>query len=87
LLELDVDYIKIDGSFIKGIDINEGSRKIMRVIVAFAKSINGKTITEYVHSESIWHHIRAMGIDYSQGYWISEPRKEVNDEKSNFRDR
>jgi len=77
LMDLKVDYIKIDGSFIKNLDTNERSRKITSAIVAFAKSINCITIAEHVHSEEIWNEVKEMGIDLSQGYWISEAIKEI----------
>lgn len=80
LMDLNVDYIKIDGSFIKDIDTNARSRKVTGAIVAFAKSIGCKTIAEYVHSEEIWNEVKEMGIDFSQGYWISEAVKEIDNE-------
>jgi EAL domain-containing protein (putative c-di-GMP-specific phosphodiesterase class I) len=73
LMSLDVDYIKIDGSFIKNLDRDERSRKITRAIVAFAKSIGCKTIAEYVHSEAVWKEVCSLGIDFSQGYWLGAP--------------
>ena len=51
LLSLKVDYIKIDGSFIKNLDIDENSQKIIKVIVNFAHSIGAKIIIEFVHNK------------------------------------
>lgn len=73
LLELDVDLIKIDGSFIKNLDNSEVSRKIVLAIIAFAKNIGAKTAAEFVHSAEIQRIVAQMGIDYSQGYYIGIP--------------
>jgi diguanylate cyclase (GGDEF)-like protein len=80
LMELNVDYIKIDGIFIKKLDVDEKSRMITRAIVAFAKSIGCKTVAEFVHNEAVWHEVQGMGVDYSQGYWIGAPSGELVDE-------
>jgi len=73
VLELNVDIIKIDGSFIKNLDIDENSVKIVETIVSFAKKINAKTIAEFVHNEDIYNIVKEIGVDYSQGYYFSEP--------------
>lgn len=77
LLELDVDLIKIDGSFIKNLDNSEVSRKIVLAIIAFAKNIGAKTAAEFVHSAEIQRIVEQMGIDYSQGYYIGVPSPKV----------
>ncbi len=73
LTRIKVDYIKIDGSLIKSIDINENSRLITETIVSFAKQMKIKTIAEYVHSSTVQSVVQELGIDYSQGYYIDEP--------------
>jgi diguanylate cyclase (GGDEF)-like protein len=77
LLELDVDLIKIDGSFIKNLDNSDVSRKIVLAIIAFAKNIGAKTAAEFVHSSEIQRIVSQMGIDYSQGYHIGIPSSKV----------
>ena len=73
LLKINADYIKIDGQFIKNIDTSEQSRHIVEAIHSFAKKIGAKTIAEFVHNEEVLKSIKEIGIDYSQGYLISEP--------------
>jgi len=73
LLELEVDLIKIDGSFIKNIDKCETSQKIVRSIISFADSMGAMTAAEFVHSSEIQQIVKSMGIDYSQGYFIGIP--------------
>lgn len=73
LMMLEVDYIKIDGMFVKDIDHDQMSQKMVKTIVSFAKQIGAKTIAEYVHSEAVFEKIQTMGVDFAQGYYISEP--------------
>jgi diguanylate cyclase (GGDEF)-like protein len=73
LLDLRIDIIKIDGSFIKNLDTDVTSQKIVAAIVMFANSISAKTVAEFVHNEQIQKIVEKYGIDYSQGYFIGEP--------------
>ncbi|WP_457597704.1 EAL domain-containing protein [Hydrogenimonas sp.] len=74
ILKLKVDYLKIDGSFIKRIDEDSDAREFVEIIYHLASHYNLKTVAEYVSSESIYETVRAIGIDYVQGYYIAEPR-------------
>lgn len=73
LLDMEVEYIKIDGSFIRHLDTDENSQKITDSIVSFAKSIGAKAIAEFVHNESIFEAVKKHGVEYSQGYFIGVP--------------
>jgi PAS domain S-box-containing protein/diguanylate cyclase (GGDEF)-like protein len=77
LLKLEADYIKIDGSMIKDIDKNKDAQLVVSIIVKFANQLGMKTIAEYVENESILNTIKELGVDYSQGYYFSEPKKEI----------
>lgn len=74
LMRLDVDYIKIDGSIIRNLDRDANARVVTEVIISFARQLNIKTIAEYVHSRSIHQAVISMGIDYSQGHYLGEPK-------------
>ncbi|MDD2384797.1 MAG: EAL domain-containing protein [Sulfurospirillaceae bacterium] len=73
LIKLSATYIKIDGSIIKNININDGSIDIVKAIITFAQARNMKTVAEYVSTKEIFDTVCALGIDYSQGYYIAEP--------------
>ncbi|MCD4667798.1 MAG: EAL domain-containing protein [Sulfurimonas sp.] len=75
--KLQIDYIKIDGGFIKDIAQNRNSLIIVKTIIYYAKSSNLKTIAEYVHNEETYNIIKELGIDYAQGYFLSEPLKSI----------
>jgi len=77
LLKIDADFIKIDGSMIKNIDRDENSKEVVQTIVDFAKKRNLKTIAEFVSSKEIFDKVKEIGIDYSQGYFIAEPKAEI----------
>ncbi len=73
ILNIDVDYIKIDGSLIKKID-QEIYLNLIKSIVLFCKQQNIKVIAEFVSDLKIMRYIRSLGIDYAQGYYISKPK-------------
>jgi len=73
ILDLDIDFLKIDGKYIKDIDTNKKSYEITKAIVYFAKNANIPVIAEFVHNKKIQKIIEELGIEYSQGYYFSEP--------------
>ncbi len=77
LTELNPDIIKIDGSLIKNIDINENLKKIVLSIVNFAKSMGIETIAEFVKDKKVYNICKSLGIDGFQGYYIHVPSKDL----------
>lgn len=77
LMKLSTDYIKIDGSLIKELDMNEQAEAVVSTIVDFAKKMGIKTIAEFVHSQEVLDKVKELGIDYSQGYFLGEPKTEL----------
>lgn len=75
ILKLNIDYIKIDGSLIKNIDIEEKHAIVVETIIDFAKKIGVKTVAEYVCNESVYAKCKELGIDYAQGFYIGKPDK------------
>ncbi len=73
ILQLSVDYIKIDSSLIKNIDNNRNSQVIVKTISGFAKELKLKTVAEFVHNEEVYKKSFDLGIDYSQGYYFGKP--------------
>lgn len=78
LTELRVDFIKIDGSLIKNIHVNEETKIIVKTIVSFAKELGIKTIAEYVHSKEVLECVKIIGIDYAQGFYIGKPSPKLS---------
>ena len=79
ILELKVDYLKIDASLVKHIIDDENSRKITQTIINFAKDLNLKTIAEFVENKESLELLEAMGSDYVQGYYIGKPESFLQD--------
>ena len=79
ILEMQPDFIKIDGSIIKNIDHCKNSYNITKSIAQFAKKINAKTIAEYIHSKDVYTKAKKLKIDAFQGFYFSEPRKDIID--------
>ncbi|MDH5552791.1 MAG: EAL domain-containing protein, partial [Nitrosomonas sp.] len=77
LMKLNADYIKIDGSLIKNIHQDQGVEMVVQLIVDFAKRMGIKVIAEYVHNEEVHEKVKELEIDYSQGYYIAEPKELV----------
>lgn len=80
LLEMKVDYIKIDAAMIKNIDRAKNSELVTETIVDFAKKLGIKTIAEFVHSKEVYEKVKAIGVDYSQGYYLGKPESGLKEE-------
>lgn len=74
ILKLDVDILKIDGSLIRNLDTDTNAQTIVAAVSVFSKRLGLKTIAEFVHSEAIYDKCKELGVDYIQGYYISEPK-------------
>ncbi len=75
VLDLEIDFLKIDAKYIKDIDTNPKSYEIARAIAFFARNTGIPCIAEFVHNEQVQKVIEQLEIDYSQGYLYSEPSK------------
>ena len=78
ILDLDIDFLKIDAKYIKDIDINPKSYEITRAIAYFASNANIPCIAEFVHSKAVQKIVEELGIDFSQGYLFSEPENKLD---------
>jgi EAL domain-containing protein (putative c-di-GMP-specific phosphodiesterase class I) len=74
LIQLDADFIKIDGSLIKDIDTNQAHRSVVETIVAFARKNNMQVVAEYVWNKDVLDMIQELKIEYAQGYYLGEPK-------------
>ncbi len=74
LKHLPVDYIKIDGSFVRELASNTVDAAIVRAIGQVACEMHIATIAESVEETQTLQKLRALGIDYGQGYGIARPQ-------------
>ena len=73
LTDLDIDFVKIDGSLVKELDKNNNHEIIVETISSFTKKLGFKTVAEFVCNEEVYKKVKKLDIDYSQGYYFSEP--------------
>lgn len=73
LKSLPVDYLKIDGAFIKGIVDDPFTEAIVKAINQVSQVRGLKTIAEFVENPQITQCIKEIGVNYAQGYGIGEP--------------
>ena len=70
LKRLPVDYLKIDGSFVRGLTRNRVDQSMVRMVGEVARAAGIETVAEYVQSEAALRMITKYGIDYAQGFYI-----------------
>ncbi len=73
LKSLPVDYIKIDGVFIRGMANDPMDQAIVENINRIAHLLGLKTVAEFVEDGEILERLRGIGVDYAQGYYIAKP--------------
>lgn len=74
LHDLDVDFIKIDGSFIRGLEGSALSQAVVRSIADIAHVLGKTTIAEQVETEAERTRLQQMQVDYAQGYLFGRPQ-------------
>jgi len=73
LKDLPVDFLKIDGAFIKSMDSDSVDYAMVSAINHLAHVMGIKTVAEYVENEEILALLEKLGVDYAQGFGIAEP--------------
>ena len=71
---LSLDYLKIDGEFVRGLPSSATDQTILRSIVQMAQGLDQQTIAEFAGDEESIQLLREQGVDYAQGYHVGPPR-------------
>ena len=74
LRTLPVDYLKIDGIFVKDIKSNPSDYAVVKSINEIGHFMGKKTIAEYVEDDEVLEILREIGVDFAQGYGIEKKR-------------
>ncbi len=74
LKNLPVDFLKIDGMFIKNMDSNPYDYAVVKSITEIGHFMGKEIIAEFVENEGILSMLREIGVDYAQGYAIAKPQ-------------
>ena len=73
LKKLSMDYLKIDGSFIRGLGGDEVNLAMVTAMIELARSLGIKVIAEHVESEQAFEVVRALKVDFVQGFAVGRP--------------
>ncbi len=73
LKSLPIDYLKIDGSLVKNMAIDTVDREMVKAINEIGHTVGAETIAEFVEDEATLEQLRAMGVDYAQGFGLAKP--------------
>ncbi len=73
LKHFQVDLLKIDGEFVRGIANSEIDRRMVGAMVEIARSLELQTVAEFVEDEEVLDCIRRLGVDFAQGYHLGRP--------------
>jgi diguanylate cyclase (GGDEF)-like protein/PAS domain S-box-containing protein len=74
LKRLPVDYLKLDGSFIRNLPSDEEDRHLVKAMVDVARGLGKRTIAEFVENGETLEKLQESGVDYAQGYHVGRPR-------------
>lgn len=75
LKALDIDILKIDGSFITGLAQSRENQLFVRTLVDLARNFEMQTVAEWVDNDNDARILKALGVDYLQGFYISKPHR------------
>ncbi|SFR67486.1 EAL domain, c-di-GMP-specific phosphodiesterase class I (or its enzymatically inactive variant) [Marinobacter daqiaonensis] len=73
LKSFELDYVKIDGAFIRELETDPYDRSIVRSICEVAGEMGLQTIAEFVEGENVVAMLRELGVDYGQGFGLGRP--------------
>lgn len=73
LKHLPVDYVKIDGSFIRNLAHDPVDQELTRALVEVARVLGKQTVAEFVGDAQTIGILKAYGVDFAQGYFIGPP--------------
>jgi EAL domain-containing protein (putative c-di-GMP-specific phosphodiesterase class I) len=73
LKKLPIDYLKIDGQFIRTLLTDELDAAAVRCFTDVAKVLGIKTVAEFVDQPAVLSRLRDMGVDFAQGYLLHKP--------------
>lgn len=73
LQSLDVDLVKIDGSFVKGIVDCEDSQFFVKALIDLAQKFQLETVAEWVETQAEVDFLKSLGVEYLQGFHLGKP--------------
>jgi len=74
LKQLALDYLKIDGSFIRGLGTDDTSGTMVAAMIELARGLGIKVVAEQVETQDAFDRVKAMRVDFVQGYIVGRPQ-------------
>jgi EAL domain-containing protein (putative c-di-GMP-specific phosphodiesterase class I) len=74
LKNLPMDYLKIDGSFMRNLERDSVNQAMVTAMIKLARTLNFKVIAEQIEDIATLDTARRMGVDYVQGYAVGKPQ-------------
>ena len=72
---LNLDFIKVDGCFVRGISENQGNRFYIRTLGMLANSRDIKLLAQDVEEEADWNQLKELGVQGGQGFYLGRPER------------
>lgn len=73
LKAMDIDILKIDGSFVTGVSASRENQLFVRTLLDLARNFGMRTVAEWVDNEADAMLLKGLGVDYLQGYLLGKP--------------
>ena len=74
LRSIEVDYIKIDGSYTRGIIESSDRQFFVQALVGIAHGLGIQVVTEYIETEAEFNAVKGLMVDGAQGYFVGKPQ-------------
>ncbi|MEO0973805.1 MAG: EAL domain-containing protein, partial [Pseudomonadota bacterium] len=74
LKRLDVDYVKVDGLFVRDIVSDPADRIFVKSIIDIAHTLDMGVVCEFVEDDAILDMVRELGSDFAQGFGVHRPQ-------------
>jgi EAL domain-containing protein (putative c-di-GMP-specific phosphodiesterase class I) len=74
LKNLSLDYLKIDGTFIRNLAIDSVNQAMVTAMIKLARTLNFQVIAEQVEDAGSFEAVKRMGVDFVQGYHLGRPQ-------------
>jgi diguanylate cyclase (GGDEF)-like protein/PAS domain S-box-containing protein len=74
LKSLAIDYLKIDGTFVRSLSEDYANQALVSAMVKLGKSLHFKIVAEEVEDDISFEAVKALGVDFVQGYAVGYPR-------------
>jgi len=76
LKAMDIDILKIDGSFVTGVSSSRENQLFVRTLLDLARNFGMQTVAEWVDNEADAMLLKGLGVDYLQGFLLGKPETE-----------